>query len=310
MSKKNLSYISLFFVVFIWGSAPLFTLELYNYFSPSVRLFLSEVVLVISYIAISGKHLKEFNWDYLKVGIPTGIFLSLANLSQKIGLLYTTPVKYAFLENLSCITVPILMFILVKKKPTFMSVLSCITCLVGIYILSGITPNDASLWGIGETLCATSGLLYGFNIAGTGVYAKKLYTPLYLAVQSGVCVIISLISTIILSKITMTSPEGEVIHIENVFYSLKPEHLVFLAIVAIVTGAVCWILRTNSMKYIDPAIVAVITPFSSVVTGVLSVITGKDILNSNLVIGGIFGIIAIIMSCWDDIVKRKACLNK
>ena len=306
MSKKSASYFGLFFVVFIWGCAPLFTLELYKYYSPSIRLFFTEIILVISYLIMSARHLKEFNKDYLKIGIPTGIFLALSNLSQKIGLLYTTPAKYAFLENLSCITVPIVMFILSRKKPTLMTILSCITCLAGIYILSGITPDDASAWGIGETLCAISGLLYGFNIAGTGVYAKKLYAPMYLAVQSSVGIISSFLSAIILSKLTTTSVSGEIIPIEKVFYSLRPEHLIFLILVAVISSALCWTIRTNAMKHIDAGIVAIIMPLSSVITAILSVMTGKDVLNSNLVFGGIIGVIAVIMSCWDDIKKRKS----
>ena len=180
--NKKLSYIGLFLVVFVWGIGPLITLKLYDYYSPTIKLFFSEIILVISYLIMSHKHIHNFNIHYLTAGVVTGIFLAFANVTQKIGLMYTTPAKYAFLENLSCITVPITMYILVKKKPNIITVISSITCLISAFLISGMTTDSISGVGIGEMLCAISGLLYGFNIAGTSVYAKNLYAPLYLKI--------------------------------------------------------------------------------------------------------------------------------
>ncbi|MBR5542998.1 MAG: DMT family transporter [Oscillospiraceae bacterium] len=305
MNKKLFAYLGLFFVVFVWGLAPLLTLELYKFYSPTIRVLFSEIILIVTYLIISKKHLKGFNLDYIKVGIPTGFFLALANISQKVGLIYTTPAKYAFLENLSCITVPIVMFILVRKKPKFMTIVSCIVCLISIFILSGISLKDTSAWGIGETLCALSGLLYGFNIAGTSVYAKDLYAPLYLVVQSFVSVLMSFMFALVFNYTTITSKTGQAIPIEKIFYSVKPSHFALLIIITVVCSALCWIIRTNAMKHIDASIVVIIMPFSSVVTSVISVIWGNDILNLNLVLGGILGVLAIFLSSYDDIFKRK-----
>lgn len=304
-SGKAMSYIGLFFVVFVWGCSPLITLELYKYYSPTFRLFFSELVLFIAYMIICGKDIKRFNFDYIKIGVPTGIFLALANMTQKIGLLYTTPAKYAFLENLSCISVPVLMYILVRKKPTFMTVLSCITCLASVFVLNGISFNDASSWGIGEVLCAAAGLLYGFNIAGTGAYAKNFCTPLYLAVQSGVSTIIYLISSFAFSKILITGDTGIAAPMEKIVFSMNPVHIAAVVLTALIVSAMCWTIRTNAMKHIDASIVAIIMPFSAVITSVISILLGEDILSTKLVVGGILGLFAIFMSSYNDIFRRK-----
>lgn len=303
--KKLASYMGLFFVVFVWGCGPLLTLELYKYYSPTFRMFFSEVVLVITYFIISRKHIKEFNWDYIKIGVPTGFFLALANISQKIGLMYTTPAKYAFLENLSCITVPILMFIFVKKKIGLTTVLSCILCLASVSVLNNVTSSDTSSWGIGEILCAIAGLLYGFNVAGTGAFAKKLFAPLYLAVQASVGIIISFIFSMILHFTTYTTSYGTQIQIEKIVFSFKPEHIIFAILVTVISSALCWTIRTNAMKYVDANAVAIIMPFSSVITGVLSVLTENDNLSINLVAGGTLGFLAIILSSFDDVFKKR-----
>ena len=300
LNKKVSSYIGLLFVVFIWGISPVVTFRLYEFYSPGIRTFFSEVVLVATYLILSAKHLDEFGVKYIKAGTLTGFFLALANIAQKIGLLYTTPARYAFLENLSCITVPVIMYFLVKKKPNFLTVLSCIICLTGIFILNGVSFSGGS-WGIGEILCAISGLLYGFNIAGTSVFAKKLYTPLYLAVQAVIGVIVSLIFTLALNFITVPSASGVPVPLEKIQFSFRPELIIFMIVYVVIGCGLCWIIRTNSMKHINPTTVAIIMPFSAVVTAVISVFAGNDTFNFNLLIGGTIVVISMIISSFADI---------
>ena len=47
-------------------------------------------------------------------------------------------------------------------------------------------------------------------------------------------------------------------------------------------------------------------PFSAVVTGILSIITGKDTLSFYLIFGAILGLIAIFMPSYDDIKESRA----
>lgn len=293
---KILSYLGLFFVVLVWGTGPLVTLHFYKYYSPSIRLFFSECILLVTYILMSGRHIRELNMDYIKIGVPTGFFLALAKISQKIGLMYTTPARYAFLENLSCITVPILMYFLVKKKPGAMTILSCILSLASVFILNGIFSGGMSGWGKGEILCALSGLLYGFNIAGTGAYARKMRATLYLAVQSVVGMAVSLLFALSLNFITVADSSGAFVPVEKIVFSFKAEHIALTIIYIVISSGLCWVIRTNAMKYIDATAVAVIMPFSAVITGILSVICGNDVLDYKLIAGGILGVIAVITS--------------
>ncbi len=299
MNKKTKAYLSLFFVVLVWGTSPLFTLDMYKYYSPTARLVFAEIVSLTAYIAVSWKKRREYSLDYIKVGIPTGCFMTLANMSQKIGLLYTTPARYAFLENLICISVPIIMFVLVKKKPSFMTVMSSLVCLVSVFVLNGISFGEGSSWGVGEILCAAAGLLYGFNIAGTSVFAKKLYPPLYLATQSAVALVIYSASMIVFDKLSLVNGEP----IESIKISFEPAHLLYVAVLALIISVLCWTLRTNAMKYVEASVVSIIMPFAAVVTSVISIILGKDTLSINIVGGGLLGMLAIFLSTYDDIFK-------
>lgn len=296
-NKKIMSYIGIFTVVIIWGLCPLITNELNRHYSPTFKVAISELILLLSYLVISGKRVKEINSDYIIPGLITGFFLALANITQKIGLLYTTPAKYAFLENLSCVSVPLVLYFLVKKKATKFTYISVILCLAGVFILNGISFSDS--WGAGEILCAISGILYGFNIAGTAVYAKKLFAPLYLAVQCIIGLVISLLFAFILNAATITDAAGNVSVIEKIVFSPDVKLFIFLVLYVIISSAFCWIIRTNCLKYIPANVVSVIMPLSAVVTTVASTIAGTDHLSSNIILGGLLGILAVITSSFD-----------
>ena len=296
-NKKIMSYIGIFTVVIIWGLCPLITNELNRHYSPTFKVAVSEIILLISFLVISGKNIKKLDKSYIIPGLITGFFLSLANITQKIGLLYTTPAKYAFLENLSCVSVPLVLYFLVKKKATKFTYISVILCLAGVFILNGISFADS--WGAGEILCAISGILYGFNIAGTAVYAKKLFAPLYLAVQCIIGLVISLLFAFILNAATITDAAGNVSVIEKIVFSPDVKLFIFLVLYVIISSAFCWIIRTNCLKYIPANVVSVIMPLSAVVTTVASTIAGTDPLSSNIIWGGLLGIIAVLTSSFD-----------
>ena len=301
-NKTGLSYAGLIFVVFLWGVSPLITLKLYDYYSPTFRTFVADLVLVIFYLIISIKKLKQLNLKYLKVVLTFGTFNSLANLLQKIGLQYTTPAKYAFLENLSCIIVPFVTFMLVRKKPTVIKIISCFLCLASVFVLNGVFKDGFS-FGIGEILCALAGIFYGVNIAGTGVHMKDLDTGLYLTLQFTLGMIMSLATSLVFAYVSWP---GETTPIQPLKFSFNIWHLTLLVGSSLIISGLGWLIRVNSLKYVDATVVGVIMPFSAVVTSVASVIVGTDRLSLNLVLGGILGVIAIILSnVGDKLFSRK-----
>lgn len=59
------------------------------------------------------------------------------------------------------------------------------------------------------------------------------------------------------------------------------------------------------MKYVNASVVAIMMPFSAVVTGVGSVLVGFDTLSVSLVVGGAIVLMAIVMSGLDDLRGKK-----
>lgn len=298
--QKRLAYLALVIVILLWGISPLITLKFYQYFSPTIRIAFGCTISVLALLLICRKKLHLLDKSYLRVAIPTGFFMALANILQKIGLQYTTPSHYSFLENLSCLAVPVLLFFFVKKKPGVLTVTAALLCLVSSFILSSNSSNNGDASMVGDLLCALAGILYGVNIAGTGAFAKKLYAPLYLLVQMATELVVSLVGAWRLHGA----------QIEPVQFTFDWRILLANAVFVLITSTLCWVIRTNAMKHVDATVVAVMMPFSSVVTTVASVLLGSDTLSWSLVAGALLGLVAVILSGFGDRKKEKTTMQQ
>lgn len=290
LNPKTAAYAGLIFVIFVWGLSPLITVYLYKFFSPTIRIAFGTFFCAASMLFISGKNIKLLNKDYLKIAIPTGFCMGLADILQKIGLLHTTPSHYAFLENLSVVVVPILLLFMIKKKPSALTIVSAVLCFISCFILTGMLSGRAQIFWLGDTLCALAGVFYGINIAVTGVHAKRFFVPLYLAIQLFVESVLSFVSAIAL----------DAVKIEPIMFTFEAKPILMNLGFVLVSLTLGWLIRTWAMKLVDPTVVAVMMPFSATVTVIASVILGQDTLSYELVIGAVLGLVAIILSGLGD----------
>lgn len=299
--KRLIAHGGIFLVILLWGLSPIFTSDLLSYYSGGIYSFITSLISAVVLLLLCIPKLKLINRTYFLVAVPTGFFLALANLLQKIGLQYTTPTQYAFLENLSCVIVPILLFLFIRKKPGVLTVTASLLCLAGCFVLSGLDLSGGGVsFGIGEILCALAGILYGVNIAATGVYAKKMNAVVYLMIQMWVNVVVAGIVAIVLDKVEIGGAK-----IEPIAFSWNWKHLLALAVLVILVNTSGWVIRTVALKFISPSVVAIDMPFSSVVTGVVAICVGKDRLTPALLLGGVIILVAVILSSFDDIHENR-----
>lgn len=279
-NSKSKYYIGIVFVVLVWGAFPVFTKNLLNFYTPSLWDAAGSLISVTCLLLANRTKLKWLDWKHFKVALPTGLFFSAAGLTQKFGLTMTTPAMCAFLENLTCVCVPVLMLLFVKQKITLIKALSALLCLGGVFILCG---GDLSVgFGPGVILCALAGAFYAVNIAGTGAFAKRLDTGLYLLIQFAVQFVVS--------------ASYSFLFVDDLKFSFEPLHLGALVGTVLVSTVLCWIIRTACLKKLDPSFIAVAMPFSSVVTGVISILAGSDTLSLALVGGAVLISAAIMIS--------------
>ena len=260
--KQAVAYIGIVFVVIIWGLYPIFTSGLLERYSGGIFTFVSSLIAAVALLPECVSKFRLLDRSYFKVAVPTGLFVGVANLMQKIGLRYTTPTQYAFLENLSCVVVPLLLFLFIRKK--------------------------------------LAGVFYGVNIAATGVYATRLNAMLYVMIQMWVNVAVSGVAALALHFIR---PGG--VPIEAIEFSWDPKDLLILTVLVLSISTFGWIIRTEVLKYVNASAVAVIMPFSSVVTGVVAVAVGRDAFAFPLLLGGLVILLSSILSSVADIRENK-----
>ncbi len=271
----------LLFVVCIWGIAPNVSKFLLGHYSPAIKTAFSSIVAFVSMLIICAPKLKKLNKRYFLVSIPTGAFYSVACVLQQMGLGQTSPTMYAFLENLSILVIPFMVWTMTKRRPPVFQFIAAGICVLSIFVLGGGFSMFQGSWQIGDTLCAIAGLLYGVNIAVTGVKGRNFDSGLYLLVQFGVHCIISTTYAVCF---------------EDIVFSFKAGHLALCVGITLVSTVLGWLLRTICLKHLDTSLVAVIMPFSSVVTTVISLCIGTDAFTWYLVFGVLLGVLAAIVA--------------
>lgn len=227
---------------------------------------------------------------FFKIALPIAFISALANVSQRIGLQYTTPACYSFLERLSCVVVPIMAFILTKKKPTVLQALASVMCLVGCFILSGVNFSDLGSVGIGNILCALAGVLAGIYITLLAVYGEGINLMLYMALYMVIYFMQSLTLAIVLNFVKVGG-----VPMERLMFDFNPTVLVFTILFSLVSIALCWLLRTEATAHLNPAKTVILTPLSSIIAGVVSVIAGYDTFTLSYVFGSILIVVAVFI---------------
>ena len=295
-------YATLLFVVAFWGMSSVAYYYFYRFYSAAVLTTIMTFCSAVLFWVITWKKRKQINGKLLKVALPICLLNAFANVLQRIGLQYTTPANYAFSEHLSCIVVPVMMFVFIRQKPKVFRVAAGVSCLIGCFILCGVTiSGDGVLIGIGDVLCLIAGVLIGICIAAIAAYTQKMDGSLFMVLYMTSYFAVSLLMALSMHHIKLDGTA-----MEQAVITFDPLLLLAVAVFGLMDIALCWFLRTEAIRHIDPVAVATISPCSAVITGVISVLVGIDKLALNLIIGGsIIFVSVVIPEVIDALAQRK-----
>ena len=301
-NKRIIAFIVLLGVVVLWGMAPVASKAIFDAeppaYSPGMLIALRGLFSIVAMAIFINKGFKKINKSYW-ICIPAGLILAAAYIFQFVGLKYTVPSKNTFLENISCITIPIFMFIFVREKPTWYSIVSALICVVGSLFLVGNGFDFLHFFKsgniLGDGLSAIGGLFFGLDIAFTKVFCKDKDPLIYVFLQLCVLTVVSFIYTFAF--------EGAVFH--EMHFSIDWLPVLEVVFLGVICTAVCWVARAWAMKSIDAVTVSVLVPLSAVVASVLSIAFKMEEFTWNLLIGGLIILLSIAVSAIFD--YRKGC---
>jgi drug/metabolite transporter (DMT)-like permease len=271
-SKTNRKYyIMLFIVVISWGCDPVINRHLYNYYSAAALSALCTFVCALTFLFLARKKLHLLkDKKYLLRALPICLFNSLACVLQRIGLQYTSPARYAFLEHLSCAAVPLILFFIFKRKPNALQIVASVLCLSGCLVLSGAGVFQSSV-NVGDALCAAAGILLGFGIVFTAMCTHGLDITLFMALHMCTYFLTSISLAVAMNFIRIDGAP-----MEAFVFTLSPLTLIFAALFGLFTVGICWLLRNEATRHVHPTAVAVIAPFSALITAVISILQGME----------------------------------
>jgi len=280
---KALAYLSLVLVVLAWGISPVVSKYMLTSYSPGIKRMLDAFFASLALGAIAGKHLVRTDKATAGFSLLVGLCFSLGLLFEGIGINYTTPAKSTFYGNVTCITVPLFAAIFARKLPGVLKVLSGIICLIGFgVIIFGSQPGIAApTFALGDALTLLSGIFYGGTVAMTGTWGKEKNTLVITFFEFLVSIPMCIIYVLLFEQISFSRSLGD---------------LATVAISAIVVQALCWLLRNFALRHLDAGFVAIVTSFSMVVSGLISVLVGMDTFSWALCIGGVICMIAVLLS--------------
>ena len=238
------------------------------------RFTLATMILCI----VFHKKLKLINKAVLWKGAVLGAILFLAFVIQTYGLLYTTPSKNAFLTALNVIFVPLLAYVIYKRRFDRFEMLAAAVAIVGIGFLSlqgSLTMN------IGDLLSIACALAFAFDIFYTNVFVKTEDALALTIVQFMTASLLSLVTAGFLGELTTNVPQ------EGLYA------IVYLAIFCTVIAYVC---QNIGMQYANPTKSAIILSTEALFGTILSVIILHELLTGRMIVGCVLIFLAILIA--------------
>ena len=193
-------------------------------------------------------------------GLGCGVFLTAASAFQQMGLLYTTAGKAGFITAMYMLLVPVIHFVLFRKKNPLQVWLAVIIGVFGLYLLcmtEGLTLTK------GDALEAVCALLFSFHILCCDHFAPKGNTLAISAIQFAVA---SVLATILAFLTEKPSWEG-------ILSAAVP-----LLYCGLLSGGVAHTLQVVAQKYTQPAIASLLMSLESV----FAVLSGALLLGERM----------------------------
>ncbi|AWE07540.1 EamA family transporter [Lysinibacillus sp. 2017] len=233
------------------------------------------------------KKLKLISKSVLWKGAVLGTILFTAFALQTMGLEYTTPSKNAFLTAINVIIVPIIAYVIYKRRIDRFEFIAAGVAIIGIGFLS---LQDSLTINVGDILSIICAVGFAFDIFYTNVFVKTEDALALTIVQFYTATILSVIAVLILDQVPTTySTEGIAI-------------IIYLAIFCTAIAYVC---QNIGMQYANPTKSAIILSMESLFGTIFSVLLLNEILTERMILGCILIFLAIIFAEVKPTFKRK-----
>ncbi|MEO8232152.1 MAG: DMT family transporter [Ignavibacteriota bacterium] len=184
--KKYTGESALLFNTLIWGGTFALIKNAFTDISPLLFLALRFSIATLILFPIVYRRLIITNKKTILAGAILGAFYFSGFAAQTFGLNLTTATKSGFITGTFVIFIPILQWIIAKRKPKWYNLVSIVFVLFGLIMLSSKGENVVEFikligsdFNFGDLLTLICALLFAFQVVYVDVFTKKYdYLPM------------------------------------------------------------------------------------------------------------------------------------
>ncbi|HBX75934.1 MAG TPA: EamA family transporter [Acidaminococcaceae bacterium] len=213
----------------------------------------------------------------LKGGVCCGLFLTAGSVFQQMGVVYTTAGKAGFITAMYMLLVPILNFVLFKKKNTWLVWLAVFIGIGGMYLLC--VKEDFSLTR-GDILVCICALMFSGHILCCD-YFVKVASPIELAAVQFTTA--AFFSAVVAAAVETPSWAGIVSAAVPILYC------------GVVSGGIGYTLQIVAQKYTDPTIASLLMSLESVFAVIAGAVLLGEQMSSREMLGCVVMFAAIVL---------------
>jgi drug/metabolite transporter (DMT)-like permease len=296
--NRNLARIILTTAGIIWGFGFIINKYILDYgWNDSMLLFVRFFVATISIFIFFHKRILKTNKETIKAGLFLGVFLYLGFFFQTWGLVNTTASNNALITASYIFLMPIIIFIMEKKKVGIQTIIAGIIVMIGISFIS-VDFEELKI-ALGDSLTFIGAFFYAFHIYFLGKKAKQLDPFVLMAFQ--------LLIFSFLAFIMMLFRGGlKTIPLNNI----EDIRIFLLAVLIGFLGSfLAFVFQSVGQKNTNEAEAAILISTESVFGPIFAILFYNDPFNEFIFLGILFVFIGIILS-ETDIKLLKINMNK
>lgn len=255
-NRSGLALIILFFVAFIWGAefvlVDLAVTKVSTNLFNALRFALASLALLPLYFLNKEVVERQGLSRLFLSGFSLGFFLFVGFYAQTEGMRYTSVANAGFITGLSVPLVPVLSWLVFRKKARWNVCLGVICATLGLYLL---TVGDNLSFNEGDSLVLVCAFAFAIHILLTDRFVVDLPIISLSIIQMAAVAIYSLIALIFSSEPLFYPSNNET---SGLMTLLDPIVLSAILITGILGSAYAYWAQSACQRYLEPTKVALV----------------------------------------------------
>ena len=210
---------------------------------------------------------KSYSRNTIAGGICCGSFLASASIFQQIGIVYSTAGKAGFITALYILIVPVISFVLFRKRGTWLTWVAVLMGVTGMYLLC---VNESLHLAQGDMLLLICAVLFSGHILCCGYFAGRGDPLRISAIQFTTTAIISWSAAFI-----MESP-----HLGKIMSAAVP-----ILYCGVISGGVGYTLQIIAQEYTDTTVASLLMSLESVFAAIAGALILSERMSARELLG-------------------------